>query len=147
MQSYTKKLTAVLLSVLTLFSSAVTAGAAYTPVTLNDITEAAESSASLTLDWYGDTDGIVFEEELAAKDLPCGVTDALALYRVFREGNFLKRGADSVALQRGLFAFSDVQAALDGYNARALSLDVMETRMKMVIKSAAVTLRLQPRLS
>lgn len=119
---------------------AIAASATYTPVTLDDVLEAADSASSLTLEWYGTMDGITYTDSIDINLIPDGVKDSLVLYKAFREGNFLKHGADSIALQRGLFAFYDVRAALDDYNARALQIDAMEERMMIAITSANVTL-------
>lgn len=118
----------------------VSVAATYTPVTLDDVLDAVDSASSLTMDWYGTMDGITYTDSVDASLIPDGVKDSLVLYKAFREGNFLKHGADSIALQRGLFAFYDVYVALNDYNDRASQIDAMEERMMIDITSANVTL-------
>ncbi len=124
------------------FSASIVAGAAFTPVTLEEIEAAADTAAALTADWFGDTEGITYDGTYTGDELDGAIIDTLALYKEFREGNYLKHGAESVALQRGLFAFADVEKALNEYNARAVMLDDMEQRMLIEIAAADVTLKI-----
>ena len=142
MRSRISVIICIMLAVLLVLSAPLMAGAAYTPVTLEDIEEAAESSAVLAEEWFGTTDGIIYLDTYEGEKLDGTVLETLALYKAFREGNYLKHGAESVALQRGLFAFVDVSKALDEYNARATMLDEMEERMLVEIVGADVTLKL-----
>ncbi len=135
------KCLSVALAAIFVLSASIVAGAVYVPVTLEDIEAVADSSASLTDEWFGDVDGITYEDTYIGEELDCAVLDTLALYKAFREGNYLKHGAESVALQRGLFAFVDVEKALEQYNARAIMLDEMEQRMLLEIVAADVTLK------
>ncbi len=131
------------LAAIFVLSAPLVAGALYIPVTLEDIAEAADTSASLTEEWFGNADGITYLDAFEGDKLDSEVINTLALYKAFREGNYLKHGAESVALQRGLFAFVDVQKALDDYNARATMLDEMEERMLVKIVDADVTLKIE----
>ncbi len=130
------------LAAIMVLSTAIIAGAAYTPVTLEDIEKAADTASSLTEEWFGDVNGVTYIDTYTGDELDDAIIDTLALYKEFREGNYLKHGAESVALQRGLFAFSDVEKALDEYNARATMLDAMEERMLVEIVGADVTLKI-----
>ncbi len=131
------------LATIFVLSAPMVASALYEPVTLEDIAEAADTAASLTEEWFGNADGITYSDEFESDKTDSAIINTLALYKAFREGNYLKHGAESVALQRGLFAFADVQKALDDYNARATMLDEMEERMLVKIVDADVTLKVE----
>lgn len=135
-----KRIMCSVLALLMLSTFRMVANAAYTPVTLEEVIEAASNASDITKEWYGTTDGIVYADSISDVTLPDGIVDSLALYKVFREGNYLKLGAESIALQRGLWGFLDLEAALKDYNARAALVDSMEERMLIDIVSANITL-------
>lgn len=141
MRNKALKFLAITLAALFVFSASIVAGATFIPVTVEDIEKAADTSASLTKEWFGDVDGVTYDDGYKGEALDESIIDTLALYKAFREGNYLKHGAESVALQRGLFAFYYIEKALDEYNARATMLDAMEDRMLIEIVAADVTLK------